>query len=268
MVAAWISAETGVGPAMASGSQTKSGICADLPVAPTNNSKQTAVTTVGDHSASVGARRLMSAKPSDGVPSCAETPEEQEHADQEGGVADAVGDEGLAAGDGVGHVRVPEADQQVGAQADAFPADEQQRQRVAQHQHQHRGGEQVHIGEEARDVRILVHVAERVDVDQEADAGDDQDHHAGQRVDAEGHLERQRRRLDPGVQVVEQRAPAGPQERATVASETRTPPAPTADRPASRATARPSSPRPDRGRADQRAEDDPAQEGGFDYGHY
>ena len=34
MVAAWISAETGVGPAMASGSQTYSGNCADLPHAP------------------------------------------------------------------------------------------------------------------------------------------------------------------------------------------------------------------------------------------
>jgi hypothetical protein len=33
MVAAWISALTGVGPSMASGSQTYSGICADLPVA-------------------------------------------------------------------------------------------------------------------------------------------------------------------------------------------------------------------------------------------
>ena len=34
IVAAWISAETGVGPAIASGSQTNSGTCADLPVAP------------------------------------------------------------------------------------------------------------------------------------------------------------------------------------------------------------------------------------------
>ena len=38
MVAAWISAETGVGPSMASGSQTYSGNCADLPVAPMNSS--------------------------------------------------------------------------------------------------------------------------------------------------------------------------------------------------------------------------------------
>src|SRR5512138_743015 len=36
MVAAWINADTGVGPSMASGSQTYNGNCADLPVAPMN----------------------------------------------------------------------------------------------------------------------------------------------------------------------------------------------------------------------------------------
>ncbi len=36
MVAAWMSAETGVGPSMASGSHTCSGNCADLPMAPMN----------------------------------------------------------------------------------------------------------------------------------------------------------------------------------------------------------------------------------------
>src|SRR5208283_2567252 len=43
MVAAWISADTGVGPSIASGSQTYNGNCADLPQAPTNSSKQAAV---------------------------------------------------------------------------------------------------------------------------------------------------------------------------------------------------------------------------------
>ena len=43
MVAAWISAETGVGPAMASGSHTCSGNCADLPIAPPNSSRAPAV---------------------------------------------------------------------------------------------------------------------------------------------------------------------------------------------------------------------------------
>jgi len=37
MVAAWMSADTGVGPAMASGSQTCSGNWADFPTVPPNN---------------------------------------------------------------------------------------------------------------------------------------------------------------------------------------------------------------------------------------
>src|SRR5512133_1582855 len=40
MVAAWISAEMGVGPSMESGSQTCSGNCADLPMAPMNRQMQ------------------------------------------------------------------------------------------------------------------------------------------------------------------------------------------------------------------------------------
>src|SRR5207244_240682 len=45
MVAAWMSAETGVGPSMASGSQTYSGIWADLPVAPMNSSSAMVLST-------------------------------------------------------------------------------------------------------------------------------------------------------------------------------------------------------------------------------
>ena len=41
MVAAWISAEIGVGPSIESGSQTCSGNCADLPMAPMNRQMQT-----------------------------------------------------------------------------------------------------------------------------------------------------------------------------------------------------------------------------------
>ena len=43
MVAAWISAETGVGPSIASGSQVCSRNCADLPIAPMNSSRQVSV---------------------------------------------------------------------------------------------------------------------------------------------------------------------------------------------------------------------------------
>ena len=40
IVAAWINAEIGVGPSIESGSQTCSGTCADLPIAPTNRQMQ------------------------------------------------------------------------------------------------------------------------------------------------------------------------------------------------------------------------------------
>ena len=45
MVAAWISAETGVGPSIASGSQVWNGTWADLAKAPTQISRQIAITT-------------------------------------------------------------------------------------------------------------------------------------------------------------------------------------------------------------------------------
>ncbi|MEJ0044491.1 MAG: hypothetical protein WDM81_20740 [Rhizomicrobium sp.] len=45
MVAAWMRAETGVGPSMASGSQVCRPSCADLPIAPTNSSRQSVVRT-------------------------------------------------------------------------------------------------------------------------------------------------------------------------------------------------------------------------------
>ena len=46
IVAAWISAETGVGPSIASGSQTCSGNCADFPAAPANSPSANRVSAV------------------------------------------------------------------------------------------------------------------------------------------------------------------------------------------------------------------------------
>ncbi len=45
MVAAWINAETGVGPSIASGSHVCSGTCADFANAPTQISRQIATIT-------------------------------------------------------------------------------------------------------------------------------------------------------------------------------------------------------------------------------
>ncbi len=54
MVAAWMSALTGLGPAMASGSHVCSGTCADLPTAPPSSSRAAATATpeLGAHASS------------------------------------------------------------------------------------------------------------------------------------------------------------------------------------------------------------------------
>src|SRR6478672_197108 len=46
IVAAWINADTGVGPSIASGSHTCSGNCADFPTAPANNPSANSVSQV------------------------------------------------------------------------------------------------------------------------------------------------------------------------------------------------------------------------------
>src|SRR2546428_10415846 len=55
MVAAWMSAETGVGPAMASGNHVYKGICADLPVQPRKRNSVIAVIAVPPAVKAVGA---------------------------------------------------------------------------------------------------------------------------------------------------------------------------------------------------------------------
>src|SRR5919201_1395738 len=96
---------------------------------------------------------------------------------------------------------VPEADQQVRAQAHHRPADDQEDEVVGQDEEQHREDEDVHVGEEAGVARavLVLHVADRVGDDQTAHAGDDEAHEDREVVDqqAEGQLERAA--LDPRV---------------------------------------------------------------------
>ena len=132
----------------------------------------------------------------------AEQHEDQEDAEREAEVADAVDDEGLDGGGVGGGLLVPEADQQIGGEAHAFPAEEQLHEVVGRHQRQHGEGEQRQIGEEARPVRILGHVADGVEVHERRDRGDHDQHHRRQRVDAEGPVDlkvaRRRSRARPG----------------------------------------------------------------------
>src|SRR5262245_53833070 len=60
IVAAWISAEIGVGPSMESGSHTCSGTCADLPIAPMNRQMQMKVMADTELVALIGMLALAS----------------------------------------------------------------------------------------------------------------------------------------------------------------------------------------------------------------
>ena len=122
MVAAWISALTGVGPAMASGSQTNSGICADLPVAPTKSKKVINVIVAGLEHVYMLLQFAEVQRPNS---LAAELGDQQEDAQNKAEVADAVDDESFVAGDGIVVIVIPKADQQIGTKSDAFPADKQ-----------------------------------------------------------------------------------------------------------------------------------------------
>ena len=118
--------------------------------------------------------------------------EQGHHADGHAQVTHPVGEEGLEAGVRC-EVRLEEvADEQVGAETHALPAHKHQHQAGAQHQGQHEEHEQVQVAEEAAVALVFVHVAHGVEVDQEADAGDDEHHGAAEGIDhqAEGHAQR------------------------------------------------------------------------------
>ncbi len=125
--------------------------------------------------------------------------DQQEHREQEAEVADAVDDEGLLAGVGGGVLLEVEADEQVGGETDALPADEQQQEARREDQHQHEEHEEVEVGEEAPVALFVRHVADGVEMDEEADAGDHAEHDQGEVVDAEGEVDLEAGDGDPGL---------------------------------------------------------------------
>jgi hypothetical protein len=112
---------------------------------------------------------------------------------------------------------IPEADQQITCQPDAFPAEKQLYQIIRRRQHQHGEGEERQVGKEPRFVRILFHVADRIDVDERGDRRDYDQHHGGQPIDAEypfrvqiaerDECKQRHARFMPGKADVEQRKP-------------------------------------------------------------
>ncbi len=99
---------------------------------------------------------------------------------------------------------VVEADQQIGRDAHAFPAKKHLNKVVRCHEHQHREGEERQIGEETgaigfgvREILVMGHVAEGIEVDEAGDRGDHDQHDRGQTVEADRPIGRQAAAFDP-----------------------------------------------------------------------
>ena len=106
----------------------------------------------------------------------------RKYAEEETGVAHAIDDERFFARVGRGLLQEIETNQQIAAQTHAFPAYKEKQEIVGQHQREHGKHEQVQVAEETVVAAFVGHVADGIDVDQEADAGDYQNHHARKRV--------------------------------------------------------------------------------------
>ena len=145
IVAAWIRAETGVGPSIASGSQTCSGNWALLPHRAGEEQERDPGQRLARLADAAG-RLREDRRRNCSVPN---GPEDQHDAQAEAEVADAVDDECLLGGVGRRAALEVVADQQVGAETDRLPEDEEEQEVVGQHQHQHREDEERQVGEEA-----------------------------------------------------------------------------------------------------------------------
>ncbi len=193
IVAAWISAETGVGPAIASGSQTWSGNCADLPIVPPNSSSAAADTSATDAPPTrddVADRRDVRGGE-------ARDEHQDEDPEHERDVADPGRDERLDRRAGVDVVLPPVPDQQVGADAHDLPPDEELEQVVREDHDEHRAREQRQDDVEPREADVALHVAERVHVDAQRDRRHDDDHHRRETVDVHAGLQVELADLEP-----------------------------------------------------------------------
>src|SRR5712671_4985254 len=116
---------------------------------------------------------------------CTERFEEQEHAEHESEVADAIDDEGFLAGVSGGFAEEIKTDEQVTAESHAFPADEEEHVVGGQNEDEHEEHEEIEVGEEAVIAAFVGHVARGVDVNEPAYSGDDEEHHHGELIDLE-----------------------------------------------------------------------------------
>ncbi len=83
------------------------------------------------------------------------------------------------------------ADEDVGTDADQFPEDEHHHEVVREDDAEHREHEEREAGEVARLALVILHVAERINVDQRADGGDHEEHRLAELIDREADRDRE-----------------------------------------------------------------------------
>ena len=126
--------------------------------------------------------------------------EGEEHRGHHAEVTDSVRDEGLLASHGRAVARVPERDQEVRARSHAFPAEEGDEQVLAEDEHQHAEDEQVQVQEELRELLVPVHVADRIEMNERANAGDEERHRDAERIRQQRGINLERPDGNPGEQ--------------------------------------------------------------------
>ena len=114
-------------------------------------------------------------------------------------IAEAIRDERFLRCLGRGVALEPMADQQIGTHAHEFPEDEHHDEVVRKNDPEHREHEEGERSEVAGLAGVVLHVAERIDVDERADAGDEHEHGLAQIVEdqSQRHIEKGRK-IDPG----------------------------------------------------------------------
>ena len=118
-----------------------------------------------------------------------EIDEDQKDRQQEPGVADPVDHKRLGRGLSRGDLIEVVPDQEIGAEADPFPADEKHQEIISHDEQQHGDHEQIHVHEEAGKSVFSVHVPDGVDVNQKSDPRHHHQHHGGQRIDQKSEID-------------------------------------------------------------------------------
>src|SRR5439155_14946251 len=95
---------------------------------------------------------------------------------QETEIAYSINDEGFLAGRCGGIAQEKESDEQIRRQSHAFPADKHRQIIVRKHQRQHEEHEKIQVGEEPVKSILFPHVADGVNVNEEANSGHNQKH--------------------------------------------------------------------------------------------